>query len=119
MYFGIRLRHFRIEGLFIIPKMPYWGVGGSNTVFTALNYVLYLSRSPESSPDSGLFHPENVWTSGQTHGSAPTGRWGELTHDINTMVGYAYERVRSGQPMAGARIPLSPPESLSKSIPKT
>jgi hypothetical protein len=22
MYFGIRLRHFRIEGLFIIPKMP-------------------------------------------------------------------------------------------------
>ncbi|MBK8989840.1 MAG: hypothetical protein IPM39_27895 [Chloroflexi bacterium] len=23
MYFGIRLRHFRIEGLSIIPKMPY------------------------------------------------------------------------------------------------
>jgi hypothetical protein len=22
MYFGIRLRHFRIEGLFFIPKMP-------------------------------------------------------------------------------------------------
>jgi hypothetical protein len=25
MYFGIRLRHFRIEGLFIIPKMPKRG----------------------------------------------------------------------------------------------
>jgi len=26
LFFGIRLRHFRIDGLFIIPKMPnQWG----------------------------------------------------------------------------------------------